>query len=340
LSFLLVHDILFFYYSQGGLFATYEVPGLRISATVVKEYRQHGWSYLLVALRPVNDIFVLTCEDRNELLDEESEFSQVSFDGPMEVCLGRGPLIPISEASPVSLGPFALFSLPLLQSELLLLLHDLDKMVGSTKCIFSSRDPSMLIDADQLRPRTDLRCSLRRHFTIDDCLHIFQHLLRAPAKFAEITVAMLLPCLDLSVLRPNDCVTAADHGSLLESITGITELPGEQRVVALSRVSAIAGILLLSSREFLTYQLYQTFANLLDCVDSHLATELFHEVVFNVWVWCGSPAFRRIAKHWSLLLTRASVSLSSKTFIGFVVQSHLFINARNLVSDFSSRRFH
>jgi hypothetical protein len=333
------------YHSQGGISVLYHTPGVRTSTTIVTDFRRKGWDYFLVSMRPSDGVFLMTMEVTEEILDDDSEFPQLIFDGPMDIFIGRtdGMLFSISEESPVTLGPFALFSLPVSESFASQLLHGIDDCLSCPQLILSSQDPNMCVDDSLLRSKNNLKNSFRVHFPIDDCLSIFEHLKNAPAKFAEITIGTLMPCLDLSSLRQNDQIAEVDYRDLLDQVTEISGLVAQHSRIILSPISAILPILLLSDRAFLTYQLYQAFATFFDSVKVHqIASEIFHHILFNVWIWCArdSLTFHRIIKHWPVLLSHAQPFLTNETFVNFLVQSHLLINfSTKDFSDFSIPRF-
>jgi hypothetical protein len=96
--------------------------------------------------------------------------------------------------------------------------------------------------------------------------------------------------------------------------------------LALSRISSIPVILFVSARKFLTFRLYQSFCNFMESLKvARLRDEIFHQVLFNPWIWCGSKGFDRVYRNWPTMLSHNVSLIKSETFTSFLIQCHLMV---------------
>jgi hypothetical protein len=328
-------------YYQGGISAVYEADNIRTSASLGEDMFGQGWSYVILSLRETKEMFIMSIEIGDSLV-EEIEFKPLTFEMPIEVTIGRviGLNVSLSDRSPICLGPFALFGLPLPEGDQEVLLRGLADVMSSPSIILSSNSPDIEIDHSILRDDVNLLKSLKHHFTVDDLLSIFKCLSNAPKQFAEIAIGTLSNIMDGTQFHKIFRLQPDNHLALLTEISGIEETECAEFVLPLSRISSIPVVLLLTGRELLTYQLYQSLVNFLDMAQfSGIHHELLAQILFNPWIWCCNDKFTRVYRHWSVLLSRNISLVKSDFFTSFLIQCHLMINfSKHDFSDFNSVR--
>jgi hypothetical protein len=121
--------------------------------------------------------------------------------------------------------------------------------------------------------------------------------------------------------RPPVHIEPVDHSALLTEITGISNLEQAEYSLALSRISSIPVLFFVSAREFLTFRLYQSVCNFMESLEvARLLGEIFHQVLFNPWIWCGSKGFDRVYRNWPTMLEAESRTEPSERRSGDTIE--------------------
>jgi hypothetical protein len=116
----------------------------------------------------------------------------------------------------MSIGLFALFSLPLGQEE-----HDsigeaVSELLHSPKVIMHGKSPGISIEYSLRRKESNLLQTFLLHFSVDNLLSVFKHLKRAPTRFSEIAIDTRAECSNQKQFRIHMHFEPDDHSELLQ----------------------------------------------------------------------------------------------------------------------------
>jgi len=340
----------FFY--RDSILVQIDFNNTRTSSSVFKNLKSNNWSFYVIMMSLSSTSFFLH-SSVDHVFQDQIEYKLFKFSGRINCCIGFSSRItPSNDYCPVYLGPYAMFTSPLSEDQYYLLSSN---GIDSIKCfpnlLFSSESLSLIFEKDLHRNRYSIVETICEHTSISLFYPVFANLSNSPPNVAELAIVALMNTLDISKRKKTssldrqipisintNCFNSNEYFTYLTGVDscifkeiGVKWDNFKSVPMHLNDVSGVVYLIIHESKTKPSYSLYSAFFAFMKSAQiSSMKEEIFENIVFNLWIWCGCDEYsqKRIFSNWLNIVTQIQMthSIEYSSFSSFLVQSHMISN--------------